>query len=83
MQTYFGRLLEKAAEFEKKGMKISRVHPVCEPLKLGRLQGNHFELVVRDLKPHGKHELVTLEELVRESVETVKVNIGFINQHSL
>ncbi|XP_057180824.1 pseudouridylate synthase PUS7L isoform X2 [Triplophysa rosa] len=74
------QLLEKAAEFERRGMKISRIHPVCEPLKLGRLQGNHFELVIRDLKPHGKHELAMLEELIREAVEHVK-NSGFVNYY--
>lgn len=53
-------------------MQISHVRPVSEPLKLGRLQGNHFDLVIRDLKPHGKHGLI---ELVKEAVENVKVNM--------
>ncbi|XP_056604383.1 pseudouridylate synthase PUS7L [Triplophysa dalaica] len=74
------QLLEKAAEFERRGMKISHIHPVCEPLKLGRLQGNHFELVIRDLKPHRKHELAMLEALIREAVEHVKNN-GFVNYY--
>lgn len=55
-------------------MQISRVHPVSEPLKLGRLQGNHFDLVIRDLKPHEKPGLTGLQQLVKEAVENVKVN---------
>lgn len=74
------KLLEKAAELERRGMKISRIQSVSEPLKLGRLQGNHFDVVIRDLKPHGKHELAMLEELVREAVENVKNN-GFVNYY--
>lgn len=57
-------------------MQISHVRPVSEPLKLGRLQGNHFDLVIRDLKPHGKSQLTELQRLVKEAVENVKVNIG-------
>uniref|UniRef100_A0A8C2XMP9 Pseudouridylate synthase PUS7L n=1 Tax=Cyclopterus lumpus TaxID=8103 RepID=A0A8C2XMP9_CYCLU len=46
-------LKEKMAEFEKRGMRLSQIRSVSEPLRLGRLQGNHFDLVVRDLRPHG------------------------------
>lgn len=74
------QLLEKVSEFERRGIKISRVRPVSEPLKIGRLQGNHFDLVIRDLKPHGKRELAALEELVLEAVENVK-NRGFVNYY--
>ena len=73
---YFpGRLLEKASEFEKKGMQLSNIHAVSEPLRLGRLQGNHFDLVIRDLKSHGKCGSSDLELLVKEAVENVKVNL--------
>lgn len=73
-------LLDKVSEFERRGMQISHVHPVSEPLKLGRLQGNHFDLVIRDLKPHGKHGLTELQQLVKEAVENVK-NRGFVNYY--
>lgn len=56
-------------------MQISHVRSVSEPLKLGRLQGNHFDLVIRDLKPHGKRALAELHQLVKDAVENVKVNI--------
>lgn len=74
-KTSVGRLLDKVSEFERRGMQISHVRPVSEPLKLGRLQGNHFDLVIRDLKPHGKHGLTELQQLVKEAMENVKVNM--------
>ncbi|XP_056311763.1 pseudouridylate synthase PUS7L isoform X2 [Danio aesculapii] len=74
------RLLEKGSEFERRGMQISHVRPAFEALKLGRLQGNHFELVIRDLKHHGKHGLAELPQLIEEAVENVK-NKGFVNYY--
>ncbi len=70
-----GRLLDKVSEFERRGMQISHVRSVSKPLNLGRLQGNHFDLVIRDLKPYGKSQLTELQHLVKEAVENVKVNI--------
>lgn len=64
-------------------MFVSRVRPVSEPLRLGRLQGNHFDLVVRDLRPHPAggtaHRSVCdtpthLVALVQQAVENVKVD---------
>ncbi|XP_013872431.1 pseudouridylate synthase PUS7L isoform X2 [Austrofundulus limnaeus] len=82
------RLKEKAAEFEKRGMRLSQIRSVGEPLRLGRLQGNHFDLVVRDLRPHGPVDghrpgpdvHARLAELVREAVENVKRR-GFVNYY--
>ncbi|KAI4803336.1 hypothetical protein KUCAC02_006887 [Chaenocephalus aceratus] len=71
------RLKEKTAEFERRGI---------EPLRLGRLQGNHFDLVVRDLRPHGDtHSSAAdthtrLAALVKEAVENVKAR-GFVNYY--
>lgn len=67
------RLKEKSSEFEKWGMEVSHVRSVGEPLKLGRLRGNHFDLVVRNIKAHGTVSHAHLEGLVREAVENVKV----------
>uniref|UniRef100_A0A3Q1GUR1 Pseudouridylate synthase PUS7L n=1 Tax=Acanthochromis polyacanthus TaxID=80966 RepID=A0A3Q1GUR1_9TELE len=53
------RLQEKAADFERRGMRVSQVRSVSEPLRLGRLQGNHFDLVVRDLRPHGSGDALS------------------------
>lgn len=88
--TYFfyliHRLKEKTAEFEKRGMHLSQICSVTEPLRLGRLQGNHFDLVVRDLKPHGTADKqfsgadthAHLAALVEEAVENVKVLLVFL-----
>lgn len=75
------RLKEKVAEFEKRGMRLSQIRSVNEPLKLGRLRGNHFDLVVRKLRPHGASDGhlsgadgdTRLAALVKEAVENVKV----------
>ncbi|XP_059181883.1 pseudouridylate synthase PUS7L [Centropristis striata] len=82
------RLKEKTAEFEKRGMRLSQIRSVSEPLRLGRLQGNHFDLVVRDLRPHGASDAhashaethIRLAALVKEAVENVKAR-GFVNYY--
>uniref|UniRef100_UPI0037E85DC6 pseudouridylate synthase PUS7L isoform X2 n=1 Tax=Semicossyphus pulcher TaxID=241346 RepID=UPI0037E85DC6 len=82
------RLKEKTAEFEKRGMRLSQILSVSEPLRLGRLQGNHFDLVVRDLRPHGASDTHTsvanthtrLAALVQEAVENVEAR-GFVNYY--
>uniref|UniRef100_A0A8K9XGS9 Pseudouridylate synthase PUS7L n=1 Tax=Oncorhynchus mykiss TaxID=8022 RepID=A0A8K9XGS9_ONCMY len=75
------RLREKASEFEKRGVVLSSVRSVSEPLHLGRLQGNHFDLVVRDLRSHQGHgTLMELDSRVQEAVENVKVK-GFVNYY--
>lgn len=75
------RLLEKTYMFEKKGIQVSKVRSVSEPLRLGRLAGNRFDLVIRDLKPH-RCSSVDLESLVKEAVENVKVNLIILNPSS-
>ncbi|XP_029318374.1 pseudouridylate synthase PUS7L [Cottoperca gobio] len=82
------RLKEKTAEFEKRGMRLSQIRSVSEPLRLGRLQGNHFDLVVRDLRPHGSSDAhssgadthTRLAALVKEAAENVKAR-GFVNYY--
>ncbi|XP_071368649.1 pseudouridylate synthase PUS7L-like [Centroberyx affinis] len=82
------RLRERTAEFEKRGMRLSQIRSVSEPLRLGRLQGNHFDLVVRDLRPHrasdthlaGPDTHAHLAALVQQAVENVKAR-GFVNYY--
>lgn len=82
------RLKEKTAEFEKRGMCLFQIRSVGEPLRLGRLQGNHFDLVVRDLRPHGASDAhssgadthTRLAALVHEALENVKAR-GFVNYY--
>ncbi|XP_006780700.1 pseudouridylate synthase 7 homolog-like protein isoform X1 [Neolamprologus brichardi] len=82
------RLKEKNAEFQNRGIRVFQVRSVSEPLRLGRLQGNHFDLVVRDLRPHGAGDThssggdvhTRLAALVKEAVENVKAR-GFVNYY--
>ncbi|XP_076862856.1 pseudouridylate synthase PUS7L-like isoform X2 [Brachyhypopomus gauderio] len=74
------RLLKVAHEFERRGMQLSHIRSASEPLRLGRLQGNHFDLVIRDVRPHGKCSSTDLEKLVKEAVENVKTR-GFVNYY--
>lgn len=83
------RLEEKRAEFEKRGMRLSQIRSVGEPLRLGQLQGNHFDLVVRDLRQHGAGGTPSsgasahthLAALIKEAVENVEVALpSFLHQ---
>lgn len=87
------RLEEKRAELERRGMRLSQIHSVGEPLRLGQLQGNHFDLVVRDLRPHGAGDThcpgtnphARLAALIKEAVENVEVTSMFflVPKHSV
>ncbi|KAJ8245690.1 hypothetical protein GJAV_G00273440 [Gymnothorax javanicus] len=72
------RLMQKNTEFQKKGLQLSQVQPVSEPLHLGRLQGNRFQLVVRDLRAHRPESSASLPSLVRKALDNVKAK-GFVN----
>ncbi|XP_062338980.1 pseudouridylate synthase PUS7L isoform X1 [Osmerus eperlanus] len=75
------RLMEKAPDLERRGLVLSRVRWASGPLSLGRLQGNHFDLVVRDLRPHPCHgSQKDLAALVQEAVDNVKTR-GFVNYY--
>nr|XP_023647208.1 pseudouridylate synthase 7 homolog-like protein [Paramormyrops kingsleyae] len=74
------RLREKCPDFEKRGICLSSIHPVSQPLSLGRLWGNHFDLVVRDLRPHCTDLRSDLAQLVDEAVDNIKIN-GFVNYY--
>ncbi|XP_042325401.1 pseudouridylate synthase 7 homolog-like protein [Sceloporus undulatus] len=74
------RLKQLGSTIGKKGLGLSNVHSVSQPLRLGQLQGNHFAIIVRDLKLHSKDCCGSLKERVCESMENVKKN-GFINYY--
>lgn len=69
------RLREKCPDFEKRGIWLSSIHPVSQPLSLGRLRGNHFDLVVRDLRPHCTDLRSDLAQLVDEAADNIKVTL--------
>ncbi|KAM9292352.1 pseudouridylate synthase PUS7L [Morus bassanus] len=74
------RLKEIGSKVEKKGMRIHNIHSACQHLRLGQLKGNHFDIVVRDLKHHSHDSSVDLKERISEAMENVKTK-GFVNYY--
>ncbi|XP_038250938.1 pseudouridylate synthase 7 homolog-like protein isoform X4 [Dermochelys coriacea] len=74
------RLKEIGSTIEKKGMKVYNIHSVCQHLKLGQLKGNHFDIIVRDLKHQSNDSSADLKERISEAIENVKTK-GFVNYY--
>ncbi|MBN3298387.1 PUS7L protein, partial [Amia calva] len=74
------RLRQMSAEFQKKGIHIHHIHPVSQPLRLGRLKGNHFDIIVRDVRAHSGDCTSDLKQLVQEALDNVKAK-GFVNYY--
>ncbi|KFQ64334.1 Pseudouridylate synthase 7 homolog-like, partial [Phaethon lepturus] len=74
------RLKEIGSKMEKKGMRIHNIHSACQHLRLGQLKGNHFDIVVRDLKPHSHDSSADLKERISEAMENVETK-GFVNYY--
>ncbi|XP_061495900.1 pseudouridylate synthase PUS7L isoform X2 [Rhineura floridana] len=74
------RMEELGSTTGKKGVGVSNVHSVSQPLRLGQLQGNHFHVIVRDLKLQSNDCSASLKERICEAIENVKKN-GFINYY--
>ncbi|XP_072856551.2 pseudouridylate synthase PUS7L [Pogona vitticeps] len=64
----------------KKGLSVSGIHCASQPLRLGELQGNHFDIIVRNLKFQNNDCSTSLKQRVCEAIENVKKN-GFINYY--
>uniref|UniRef100_A0A8B9MT36 Pseudouridylate synthase PUS7L n=1 Tax=Accipiter nisus TaxID=211598 RepID=A0A8B9MT36_9AVES len=74
------RLKEIGSKMEKKGMRIHNIHSTCQHLRLGQLKGNHFDIVVRDLKHHSHDSSADLKERISEAMENVETK-GFVNYY--
>ncbi|KFV56418.1 Pseudouridylate synthase 7 homolog-like, partial [Tyto alba] len=74
------RLKEIGSKMEKKGMRIHNIHSACQHLRLGQLKGNHFDIVVRDLKHHSHDYSADLKERISEAMENVETK-GFVNYY--
>ncbi|NXP49961.1 PUS7L protein, partial [Heliornis fulica] len=74
------RLKEIGSKMEKKGMRIYNIHSACRHLRLGQLKGNHFDIVVRDLRHHSHDCSANLKERIAEAMENVKAK-GFVNYY--
>ncbi|XP_061217172.1 pseudouridylate synthase PUS7L [Neopsephotus bourkii] len=74
------RLKEIGSKMEKKGIRIHNVHSACQHLRLGQLKGNHFDVVVRDLKHHNHDASADLKMRISEAMENVETK-GFVNYY--
>ncbi|NXI62751.1 PUS7L protein, partial [Anseranas semipalmata] len=72
------RLKEIGSKMEKKGMRIHNIRSACQHLRLGELKGNHFDIVVRDLKHHSHDSSADLKERISEAMENIETK-GFVN----
>ncbi|OXB58607.1 hypothetical protein ASZ78_009186 [Callipepla squamata] len=74
------RLKEIESKMEKKGMRIHNIHSARQHLRLGQLKGNHFDIVVRDLRHHSHDSPVDLKERISEAMENIEAK-GFVNYY--
>ncbi|NXG88900.1 PUS7L protein, partial [Stercorarius parasiticus] len=74
------RLKEIGSKMEKKGLRILNIHSACQHLRLGQLKGNHFDIVVRDLKCHSHDSSADLKQRISEAMESVETK-GFVNYY--
>ncbi|XP_060268690.1 pseudouridylate synthase PUS7L isoform X2 [Ovis aries] len=73
------RLKNIEKEVEKKRMNVFNIRPVEDSLRLGQLKGNHFDIVIRNLK-NQINDSANLRERILEAIENVK-NKGFVNYY--
>uniref|UniRef100_A0A8C2UU73 Pseudouridylate synthase PUS7L n=1 Tax=Chinchilla lanigera TaxID=34839 RepID=A0A8C2UU73_CHILA len=73
------RLKNIEKEIEKKRMNVSNIRSVSESLRLGQLKGNHFDIVIRNLKSK-ENDSANLRERIWEAIENVKTK-GFVNYY--
>ncbi|XP_004694841.1 PREDICTED: pseudouridylate synthase 7 homolog-like protein [Condylura cristata] len=73
------RLKNIEKEIEKKRMNVFNIRAVKDSLKLGQLKGNHFNIVIRNLKTH-RNDSANLRERILEAIGNVK-NKGFVNYY--
>ncbi|XP_022428120.1 pseudouridylate synthase 7 homolog-like protein isoform X3 [Delphinapterus leucas] len=66
------RLKNIEKEIEKKRMNVFNIRSVDDSLRLGQLKGNHFDIVIRNLK-NQINDSANLRERILEAVENVKV----------
>lgn len=73
------RLKNIEKEIEKKRMNVFNIRSVDDSLRLGQLKGNHFDIVIRNLK-NQVNDSANLRERILEAIENVK-HKGFVNYY--
>ncbi|KAM5172616.1 pseudouridylate synthase PUS7L [Mantella aurantiaca] len=74
------RMQEIEAALEKKGIKIHNIRPAKCHIHLGQLSGNHFTLIMRNVRNHSGDISWNLHQRVEDAVHNVKVR-GFLNYY--
>ncbi|XP_047723808.1 pseudouridylate synthase PUS7L isoform X2 [Prionailurus viverrinus] len=73
------RLKNIEKEIEKKRMNVFNIRSIDDSLRLGQLKGNHFDIVIRNLK-NQINDSANLKDRILEAIENVK-NKGFVNYY--
>ncbi|XP_064347858.1 pseudouridylate synthase PUS7L isoform X2 [Camelus dromedarius] len=73
------RLKNIEKEIEKKRMSVFNIRSVDDSLRLGQLKGNHFDIVIRNLR-NQINDSANLRERILEAIENVKSK-GFVNYY--
>ncbi|XP_077026735.1 pseudouridylate synthase PUS7L [Tamandua tetradactyla] len=73
------RLKNIGKEVKKRRMNVFNIRPVDDSLRLGQLKGNHFDIVIRNLKKQ-INDSANLKERISEAIQNVK-DKGFVNYY--
>ncbi|XP_037702858.1 pseudouridylate synthase 7 homolog-like protein isoform X2 [Choloepus didactylus] len=73
------RLKNIGKEIEKKRMNVFNIRSVDDSLRLGQLKGNHFDIIIRNLKKQ-INDSADLKERISEAIQNVK-DKGFVNYY--
>ncbi|XP_003475901.1 pseudouridylate synthase PUS7L isoform X1 [Cavia porcellus] len=73
------RLKNIEKEIAKKRMNVFNIRSVSDSLRLGQLKGNHFDIIIRNLK-NKVNDSANLRERIQEAIENVKTK-GFVNYY--
>ncbi|XP_059538600.1 pseudouridylate synthase PUS7L [Myotis daubentonii] len=73
------RLKDIEKEIKKKRMNVFNIRSADDSLRLGQLKGNHFDIVIRNLK-NQVNDSANLRERILEAIENVK-HKGFVNYY--
>ncbi|XP_072025727.1 pseudouridylate synthase PUS7L-like [Amphiura filiformis] len=80
------RLNSHFSKTDVSGIQVGNIHPLQGPIQRGQLRGNHFDIIVRDVKLQKKgvgdidetQMMVRLEDEVKKAAQNVKTNM-FLN----
>ncbi|XP_018414985.1 PREDICTED: pseudouridylate synthase 7 homolog-like protein [Nanorana parkeri] len=74
------RMQKIESSLGKRGIKIQNVRPAKCHIHLGQLSGNHFTLIVRNIRNHSGDPSENLHHRIEEAVHSVKER-GFLNYY--